>query len=97
MARTLNAPGAKPDPSLRISRRTFLHKSLVTAGVTAGAATYGWWPLMNLVDLAWGQTAFRFAWLSDTHLYPKKVNTRFVEKAVRAVTEIKAMIRRRTF
>jgi len=91
MARTLNAPGAKPDPSLRISRRTFLHKSLVTTGVTAGAATYGWWPLMNLVDLAWGQTAFRFAWLSDTHLYPKTVNTRFVEKAVRAVTEIKAM------
>ena len=91
MARTLNAPGAKPDPSLRISRRTFMHKSLVTAGVTAGAATYGWWPLMNLVDLAWGQTAFRFAWLSDTHLYPKTVNTRFVEKAVRAVTEIKAM------
>jgi len=91
MARTLNAPGAKPDPSFRISRRTFLHKSLVTAGVTAGAATYGWWPLMNLVDLAWGQTAFRFAWLSDTHLYPKTVNTRFVEKAVRAVTEIKAM------
>ena len=34
MARTLNAPGAKPDPSLRISRRTFLHKSLVTTGVT---------------------------------------------------------------
>jgi 3',5'-cyclic-AMP phosphodiesterase len=91
MARTLNAPGAKPDPSLRISRRTFLHKSLVTTGVTAGVATYGWWPLMNLVDLAWGQTAFRFAWLSDTHLYPKTVNTRFVEKAVRAVTEIKAM------
>ena len=91
MARTLNAPGAKPDPSLRISRRTFLHKSLVTTGVTAGVATYGWWPLMNLVDLAWGQTAFRFAWLSDTHLYPKTVNTRFVEKAVRAVTEIIAM------
>jgi Icc protein len=91
LARTLNAPGAKPDPSLRISRRTFLHKSLVTTGVTAGVATYGWWPLMNLVDLAWGQTAFRFAWLSDTHLYPKTVNTRFVEKAVRAVTEIKAM------
>jgi hypothetical protein len=45
---------------------------------------------MNLVD-SLGADGFRFAWLSDTHLYPKTVNTRFVEKAVRAVTEIKAM------
>jgi hypothetical protein len=91
MARTLQAPGARPDPSLSITRRTFLHKSLVTAGVAAGAATYGWFPLINMVDLAFGQTAFKFAWISDTHLYPKDVNTRFVDKAVRAVKEVTAM------
>jgi hypothetical protein len=91
MARTLRAPGEAPDRSLSITRRTFLHKSLLTAGVTASAATYGWFPLINTIDLAWGQTAFKFAWLSDTHLYPKDVNTRFVEKAVRAVKEIMAM------
>ena len=34
---------------------------------------------------------FRFAWISDTHLLPKEVNTRFVEKAVRAVNDVKAM------
>lgn len=81
MARALNAPGARPDPSLRITRRTFIHKSLVTAGVAAGATAYGWFPLINTVDLAFGQTAFKFAWISDTHLYPRDVNTRFVEKA----------------
>ena len=91
MARTLNAPEAKPDRSMGITRRTFLHKSLLTAGITAGATTYGWLPLINTIDLAWGQTAFKFAWLSDTHLYPKNVNTRFVEKTVRAVKEIQAM------
>lgn len=91
MARTLKTPGTRPDPSLQITRRTFLHKSLLTAGVTAGAATYGWFPLINTVDVAWGQTAFKFAWVSDTHLYPKNVNTRFVDKAVRAFKEVQAM------
>jgi Icc protein len=91
MARTLQTPGARPDPSLQITRRTFLHKSLLTAGVAAGAGTYGWFPLINTIDLAWGQTAFKFAWVSDTHLYPKAVNTRFVDKAVRAFKEVQAM------
>jgi 3',5'-cyclic-AMP phosphodiesterase len=91
MAGMLETPGARPDPSLQITRRTFLHKSLLTAGVAAGAATYGWFPLINTIDLAWGQTAFKFAWVSDTHLYPKDVNTRFVDKAVRAMKEVQAM------
>jgi 3',5'-cyclic-AMP phosphodiesterase len=91
LARALESPGARPDPSLRITRRTFLHKSLLTAGVTASAATYGWFPLINTLDLAWGQTGFKFAWVSDTHLYPKTVNTRFVDKATRAFKEVQAM------
>ena len=61
MARTLQTSDARPDPSLQITRRTFLHKSLLTACVTASAATYGWFPLVNTIDLAWGQTAFKFA------------------------------------
>jgi 3',5'-cyclic AMP phosphodiesterase CpdA len=91
LARALESPGARPDPSLRITRRTFLHKSLLTAGVTASAATYGWFPLINTIDLAWGQSGFKFAWVSDTHLYPKTVNTRFVDKATRAFKEVQAM------
>lgn len=79
----------RPDRSLGITRRTFLHKSLVAG--TAGAAAYGWFPLINTIDLAFGAEAFKFAWLSDTHLYPKDVNTRFVEKTERAVKEIMAL------
>jgi 3',5'-cyclic AMP phosphodiesterase CpdA len=91
MDAVLRTPGMKPDPSLRLTRRTFLHRSLLT-GVAAGAASYGWFPLINTIDLAYGAEApFKFAWLSDTHLYPKEVNTRFVEKTVRAAKEIQAM------
>ena len=42
------------------------------------------------VALAQG-SSFSFAWVSDTHLYPKTLNTRFVEKAVRAFKEVQDM------
>ena len=78
MDQVLRQPGAHPDPSFRISRRTFLHKSLLT-GVAATAATTGWLPIINTIDVAYGAEApFKFAWISDTHLYPKEVNTRFM-------------------
>jgi len=86
----LQGSGERPDRSLVITRRTFLHKSLLTG--TAGAAAYGWFPLINTLDLALGaQEGFKFAWISDTHLYPKEVNTRFVDKCVRATKEVMAM------
>src|SRR5438094_1299045 len=89
--RELNKPDERPDPSLKITRRIFLHKSIV-AGAAAGAAAYGWFPLINTLDFAYGaQAPFKFAWISDTHLYPKTVNTRFVDTAVRAVKEVQAM------
>lgn len=91
MDKELKQPGEHPDPSLGITRRTFLHKSLLTAGVAAGAATYGWFPLINTLDLAYGAEAFRFAWVSDSHLYPKTVNTRFVDKVTRAFKDVQAM------
>lgn len=91
MDRTLRPAGDQPDPGTVITRRTFLHKSLLYGG--AGVAAYGLFPLLNTVDLAFGQggQAFKFAWVSDTHLYPKEVNSRFVEKAVRAFKEVQAM------
>jgi 3',5'-cyclic-AMP phosphodiesterase len=91
MNAVLRPPGAHPDRSLKLARRTFLHRSLWT-GVAAGAATYGWFPIINTMDVAYGAEApFKFAWLSDTHLYPREVNARFVEKTVRAAQEIQAM------
>jgi predicted MPP superfamily phosphohydrolase len=90
MHRELSQPGARPADSIRFTRRTFLHRSLM-AGAAAGAATYGWFPLINTLDVAHAQQTFKFAWVSDTHLYPKNVNTRFVDKATRAVKEVQAM------
>ena len=67
--------GERPDRSLVITRRTFLHKSLLTGA--AGVATYGWFPLINTLDLTLGaQQGFKFAWISDNHLYPKDWSTR---------------------
>jgi 3',5'-cyclic-AMP phosphodiesterase len=90
MDKQLRNPGEHPDRSTTITRRTFLHKSLLYG--TAGAAC-GWFPLINTIDMALAADgpAFKFAWLSDTHLYPKELNSRFVEKTVRAVKEIQAM------
>ena len=93
MDKELRKPGEHPDRSLVITRRTFLHKSLLAgAGAVVGAATYGWFPILNTLDLAYGQQqAFKFAWISDSHLYPKTVNTRFVDKVTRAVKDVQAM------
>ena len=82
-----------------MSRRTFMHKSLMFAGGVAGLSTANLWlPIINTFDMAFasenaegGINNFRFAWISDTHLYPEDVNTRVVEKAKRAVDEINAL------
>lgn len=81
---------ARPDPGTVWTRRSFLHDSLLKG--TAGAAAYGFLPLINTLDVVYAQgQSFRFAWVSDTHLYPKDVNTRFVEKTVRAFKEVQEM------
>jgi 3',5'-cyclic-AMP phosphodiesterase len=73
-----------------MTRRTFIHRSLV-AGAAIGAASQGLFPIISTLDVAYGAEQFSFAWISDTHLYPKTLNTRFVEKAERAVEDVKAM------
>ncbi len=91
MATVLQEPGARPDPSLRLTKRTFIHKSCLLGAATV-AETFGWWPVLNTMEVAHAAEApFRFAWISDTHLYPKSVNSRFVDKCVRAAKEIQAM------
>jgi 3',5'-cyclic-AMP phosphodiesterase len=94
MDRVLRKPGDHPDRTMRLTRRTFLHRSLLTgAAATAGAVAHGWLPLINTIDVALAQDAapFRFAWVSDTHLYPKDVNTRFVDKTIRAFKDVESM------
>lgn len=91
LRRELEGSGERPDRSIGITRRTFLHRSLL--GGAGGAVAFGWFPLINTLDITLGQAGagFKFAWISDTHLYPKDVNTRFVEKAARAVKEVQSM------
>jgi 3',5'-cyclic AMP phosphodiesterase CpdA len=94
MHRTLNPREERPDNSLQITRRMFLHKSLYTglAAGAAGAAVTGWFPIINTITVAHAATpAFSFAWISDTHLYPKTLNSRFVDKTARAAKEVQAM------
>ena len=90
MDRVSRPSGERPDNSVVMTRRTFLHKSVVYG---ASAAACGLFPSISTIDMAFAQggPSFKFAWLSDTHLYPKEVNKRFVEKTVRAVKEIQAM------
>ena len=91
MHAVLQQPGVRPDNSLKITRRTFIHRSLLFGAATV-AQTFAWWPLINTIDVAHAAEApFKFAWISDTHLYPKSLNTRFVDKTVRAAKEVQAM------
>ena len=48
MHRELNRAGERPASSIGLTRRTFLHQSLLAGA--AGAATYGWFPLINTQD-----------------------------------------------
>jgi hypothetical protein len=92
MREELQGSGERPDKSLGITRRTFLHKSLLAGG--AGVATFGWFPMINTLDFAFAaapQQSFRFAWVSDNHLYPREVNQRFVDKTIRSFQEVQAM------
>ena len=91
MSRAFRGPATGPAAATVLTRRIFLHKSLLLGA--AGAATYGFFPFLNVLDVAFAANAqtFRFAWISDTHLYPKDVNTRFVDKTVRAIDEVKGM------
>jgi 3',5'-cyclic-AMP phosphodiesterase len=72
-----------------LTRRTYLRKSLMGGAALAGGAFFDTLTTMN-VAMAQG-TSFSFAWVSDTHLYPKTLNTRFVDKATRAFKDVSAM------
>lgn len=74
-----------------ITRRTFLHRSLLAGAAVAGGSALNFFETFTTLGVAHAGEAFSFAWVSDTHLYPKTLNTRFVEKAVRAFKEVQGM------
>ena len=74
-----------------ITRRTFLHKSLLTGGAVATGSAVGLFQTlssMEVANAAMGES-FSFAWVSDTHLYPRELNQRFIDKATRGLARSK--------
>lgn len=83
-----NETEVKVEHDVGLTRRTFLHRSLAAG---AGVASMGLFDSISTMNVAHAAgESFSFAWVSDTHLYPKTLNTRFVEKAARAFAEVQA-------
>jgi 3',5'-cyclic-AMP phosphodiesterase len=77
-----------------LSRRNFLRLSVVAAAA-AGATAHGILPLLERslgqAQAATAADSFNFAWISDTHLYPRQLNTRFIDKFKRAIEGVTTM------
>lgn len=79
------------DEPVSITRRTFLHQSLLAGAAVAGGSALNFFQTFTTMGVAHAAESFSFAWVSDTHLYPRKLNTRFIEKAQRAFKEVSSM------
>jgi 3',5'-cyclic AMP phosphodiesterase CpdA len=75
----------------RLDRRRFLKVSLAAAGAAAASGVRFHPHTFQPVDVAHaapGGEPFRFAYISDSHLYERKVNDRFVRSLLRAVDDV---------
>jgi Icc protein len=86
-----------------LDRRTFFKVAAAAAGavMAKGLVSPHGFQLVNVANAApvkgtaasgmTGKTPFSFAYLSDTHLYEKTLNERFVRSALKAVEDINAL------
>ena len=77
-----------------LSRRGFLHVAGVSAGIAAakGLIVPQSFQLIEIAQAAETATpGFTIAYISDTHLYTRNVNDRFIRSAVKAVEEVNAL------
>ena len=73
----------------RLNRRDFMRASGIAA---AGAAMSGLSPhSFQPVDVEAAGQSFRFAYISDSHLYEKALNERFVRAILKAVDDVNAL------
>ena len=74
----------------RLNRRDFMRASGVAA---AGAAISGAFSPHSFqpVDVQAAGQSFRFAYISDSHLYEKSMNERFVRSILKAVDDVNAL------
>lgn len=83
------------DPK-KLDRRSFLKVSTTAIGA---AVVSGLIPCHSFQSVSIAQdaassekrTSFRFAYISDSHLYEKKINDRFVRALLRAVEDINSL------
>lgn len=74
-----------------LDRRSFLKVSAAAMGATAGLAAPHSFTPVTVAQGAEGadpKPAFRFAYISDSHLYEKHINDRFVRGLLRAVDDV---------
>lgn len=86
-----------------LDRRSFLKVSAAAAAAVAakGLVTPHGFQLVNVANAApdksggsagaQGKAPFSFAYISDTHLYERKVNERFIRSALKAVSDVNAL------
>lgn len=86
-----SSPGDAGGQAPTMTRRSFMYRAALCGG--AGLAACGLVPMLSVLELAHAgePAAFRFAWISDTHLYPRGVNARFAERAAAAFRDVQAM------
>jgi Icc protein len=77
----------------RLDRRDFLRVSTAVLGATLarGLVTPGSFQLMNVAHAAAPSEPFRVAYISDSHLYRRDLNDRFVNALLRAVDDVNGL------
>ena len=78
----------------RLDRRSFVKAAGVAAAgaIAAGKVLRHSFQPVEVVHAAGEAPAFTFAYISDSHLYEKKLNERFVRAILKAVDDVNAMI-----
>ncbi|HWX14059.1 MAG TPA: metallophosphoesterase [Methylocella sp.] len=78
----------------QLSRRGFLHIASVSAGIAAakGLIVPQSFQLIEIAEAAETTTpAFTVAYISDTHIYTRDLNDRFVRSIIKAVEDVNAL------
>jgi len=87
LQKALQGEGKRPDRSLQITRRTFLHKSVMTGarGWPPTGGSRSWAPSISWWVSGTTGVGVQIRLISDNHLYPKDRQHPLRDKAVRAV------------